>query len=897
MRHVPYSASSYKNGKESRATMAISAMSAEDSWFNGRHRQQVQPATLCRFGDGMVYSSVAEVGGSGLGGGGGSDDNVIVNIIDDDDGRYGQAASNENHLARKGSAVGISSVGSDTNTTTTKNTSSKVVNNSVLRSDEEDEVIFDDDDDDDEDDYNVRSSDEEYGRRLLLSALSAAAVVPSSRRGDLPLEKWPLYHKKSFLFKRRRRPSLSNVVEIYENCVDDDKCSIAPSPATSAFSTKTTTQCAGTNVVENGASKVAAPAGSGSGPGCLGATLIGGSRGSGDLTSSAVMCGGSVGGVGGANNSKNNNCNNNCISGGGSGRKSATLATQPDTNLNHSFLPDTTVVQTSSASPATRPGRLFGSATDLREQNALKELANFAAAANGNVPSSLPASVHKARRSSLSKSWYGEACSNVVEKLPSFNGSSAADKDGYAAWRRRRTFTSVPEDEDATIGEIGVDSEERVVLLERSVSVPNNDALSTTPTASSATIVAAASAKSTGCCENSTTSPAPPQQTTNGASKLGKWSKSKIDLLLPSLKSLVTMTTNKLSASRPSNLNCRRNSSCVTNNYSTSRFDVRTIGSPLAATLRRNISLNSVQTTSSSRKNASSDNLVEVCLLNKKLRKCNTVLTLSGCISRNSNASGTLHVEPLRPVNRLRVTPNSQDVYTTSRMCSRCSSLLSMASSSRYSLNSAHDFVPVVSPSVLCKVCLNEVPLKDSWTLQHCECSYCVDCVRSYVEFEINQGAYSISCPDAQCEKQGIIMLEEIESLVSLENIEKHKRYRLNKEVEMDKSRTWCPRAGCETVCTLCSTDRCTPQSVHCPTCNMDFCSNCRTSWHAGSPCKSEEVVPGVTFDSELIKCCPMCSVPIEKDEGCAQMLCKRCKHVFCWYCLASLDVSTNFLP
>ncbi|XP_026687712.1 probable E3 ubiquitin-protein ligase RNF144A-A, partial [Diaphorina citri] len=33
-----------------------------------------------------------------------------------------------------------------------------------------------------------------------------------------------------------------------------------------------------------------------------------------------------------------------------------------------------------------------------------------------------------------------------------------------------------------------------------------------------------------------------------------------------------------------------------------------------------------------------------------------------------------------------------------------------------------------------------------------------------------------------------------------------------------------------------------------------------------------------------------MCSVPIEKDEGCAQMLCKRCKHVFCWYCLASLD-------
>jgi hypothetical protein len=32
--------------------------------------------------------------------------------------------------------------------------------------------------------------------------------------------------------------------------------------------------------------------------------------------------------------------------------------------------------------------------------------------------------------------------------------------------------------------------------------------------------------------------------------------------------------------------------------------------------------------------------------------------------------------------------------------------------------------------------------------------------------------------------------------------------------------------------------------------------------------------------------------VPIERDTGCAQMMCKRCKHVFCWYCLQSLDVS-----
>lgn len=138
-------------------------------------------------------------------------------------------------------------------------------------------------------------------------------------------------------------------------------------------------------------------------------------------------------------------------------------------------------------------------------------------------------------------------------------------------------------------------------------------------------------------------------------------------------------------------------------------------------------------------------------------------------------------------------------------------------------------------------------------------------------------------------------------------------------EIELDKNRTWCPRAGCETVCTLCPSQRCLPQSVHCPTCTVDFCSNCKLEWHSGLTCeennkelakqgkvcfanyfnylmatfsflKVEE--PGIPFDSDLIKCCPMCNVPIEKDEGCAQMMCKRCKHVFCWYCLASLDVS-----
>ncbi|XP_054286970.1 E3 ubiquitin-protein ligase RNF144A-like [Macrosteles quadrilineatus] len=304
-------------------------------------------------------------------------------------------------------------------------------------------------------------------------------------------------------------------------------------------------------------------------------------------------------------------------------------------------------------------------------------------------------------------------------------------------------------------------------------------------------------------------------------------------LVMPSLKNLVSMAT----------LSRRRSSSTTALNSQ----EVRSVPS-------------------------SAKSVTAIPLLREPLRKCETAVTLSTM------------VPPVRPVNRLRM----------SNMCSRCSSILSMASSSRYSINTT-GFVNVSERSnVMCKLCLNEVPQHLTWTLQHCSCTFCVECMRAYVEFEIGEGAYEISCPDALCEKQGVMSLNEIERLVPEENFEKHKRFRLNREVELDKSRTWCPSAGCETVCTVCSTaERCVPQSVHCPTCETDFCSNCRAAWHQGVPCRPEDLaqpIPGITFDSELIKCCPMCAVPIEKDEGCAQMMCKRCKHVFCWYCLASLD-------
>ena len=44
------------------------------------------------------------------------------------------------------------------------------------------------------------------------------------------------------------------------------------------------------------------------------------------------------------------------------------------------------------------------------------------------------------------------------------------------------------------------------------------------------------------------------------------------------------------------------------------------------------------------------------------------------------------------------------------------------------------------------------------------------------------------------------------------------------------------------------------------------------------------------------IKECPLCQVLIMREAGCAQMMCGHCKHIFCWHCSKSLDVSVNLL-
>lgn len=230
----------------------------------------------------------------------------------------------------------------------------------------------------------------------------------------------------------------------------------------------------------------------------------------------------------------------------------------------------------------------------------------------------------------------------------------------------------------------------------------------------------------------------------------------------------------------------------------------------------------------------------------------------------------------------------------------------------------------ILQDDLVCLLCL-QVP-NEWFTIEACHCRFCQQCMEMYAHCSIRSGNVPISCPDAHCSLNQQVTTSqlsrnEVRQLVPNDIFPLYLRLQLNTEVAINPRLIWCPRPGCETVCTL--TEEVSHkktkkkffgmlpisrnqrnQAVVCSSCEFAFCSQCKTPWHIDSPCPSlsrlladpnkkthepDDPIALLERDGH-IKRCPFCQVPIERDDGCAQMMCKNCRHVFCWFCLASLD-------
>lgn len=193
---------------------------------------------------------------------------------------------------------------------------------------------------------------------------------------------------------------------------------------------------------------------------------------------------------------------------------------------------------------------------------------------------------------------------------------------------------------------------------------------------------------------------------------------------------------------------------------------------------------------------------------------------------------------------------------------------------------------------------------------------------------------------------------QEIEMLVDEKCFDLYLKLKTEYEVEMDPNRTFCPSVDCENICIISKSMIVTADPTNaqikstnssvmisslsvsstlsslaaaslavssvinktgshfipketdslpvlCNKCDKTFCCRCRQQpFHFGSPCLRPSLDHNslhppfdLEGDGPEIKRCPRCSIWIEREDGCAQMMCRKCRHVFCWFCLQSLEV------
>lgn len=224
--------------------------------------------------------------------------------------------------------------------------------------------------------------------------------------------------------------------------------------------------------------------------------------------------------------------------------------------------------------------------------------------------------------------------------------------------------------------------------------------------------------------------------------------------------------------------------------------------------------------------------------------------------------------------------------------------------------------------------------------------SFCVECWSTNCSLQIKQeGVYCLKCPGFKC---GEIITDE--DLISKILPDPSIRHKLNEQraahvVDCKASLRWCPAKNCDCILNIKDYDPryanalklahskesggsskkqerevamnisilCLSQSVVCNR-GHAVCLTCNSEAHSPCPCSDwQRWLQRVNEESKIIgasgngddiatalwvtantKKCPRCTTPIEKDEGCNHMNCRKCRYEFCWICMQDWTLHSN---
>ncbi|KAF2104945.1 hypothetical protein NA57DRAFT_51735 [Rhizodiscina lignyota] len=210
---------------------------------------------------------------------------------------------------------------------------------------------------------------------------------------------------------------------------------------------------------------------------------------------------------------------------------------------------------------------------------------------------------------------------------------------------------------------------------------------------------------------------------------------------------------------------------------------------------------------------------------------------------------------------------------------------------------------PPAKRTQTCSICNEDLPTED-FTLPTSKClhdpEYCRDCLRQSISSDLeSKGWDKIRCPDTRCKR--VLEDADILRLAPGQIYETYSKLSILAALStMDDFRS-CLRPGCNSG-QIHSTGEDGPIFT-CHECGFKVCTIHNIEWHDGETCKEydyrtdsklkkkEEKATAKTLN-DTTKPCPSCNAPIEKNEGCDHMTCRKrgCGFEFCWLCLAPYD-------
>lgn len=195
-------------------------------------------------------------------------------------------------------------------------------------------------------------------------------------------------------------------------------------------------------------------------------------------------------------------------------------------------------------------------------------------------------------------------------------------------------------------------------------------------------------------------------------------------------------------------------------------------------------------------------------------------------------------------------------------------------------------------PTIECAACMGDVLSSKSRALA-CGHTFCNECWAEHLLVSLESG---LQCLFTRCMDECTEAVPDhwFAELLDEASAKKYQRFLLYSFVEHNQFARWCSKPGCDHAVEYPPGGM---RDIECR-CGHVFCFACGMEPHRPAVCelvrqwndKNTAESENVTWIIANTKNCPSCRNPIEKNQGCNHMTCRKhaggCGHEFCWLCL-----------